>query len=553
MMCFLNTQRILLLCIFFFAGCTCDRTQLKNPSQSSPSSDAKAIDVAKKSISLNFIEEPRSLDAQKATDTVGLMILNHIGDGLMRLDPKSKPIPAVAESFELKSPTEYVFKLRANAKWDDGKDIVAQDFVYAWRRAVDPKVASEYAFFVYKIKNGEAINKGTQKIDTLGVQALDDRTLAVQLESPTIYFLSLLSFPTFFPQRQDIVEKFKNAFASDFDKMSFNGPFKITEWNHNSSLVMTKNQMYWNKDAIFLNEIKMPYLIKDENSEYNMFKDGKYALTYSSPKEILPDAQAQKYQIRSYNAGAIWYFQFNTERKVTGNKNLRKAIHYAIDREEFVSKVNGVPGTKAMYGLIPSYLPGVQSTYGEEYGIKHASKPDLIKAKNFLALAKKELGITEIKLSLLVNDTAAWRRDAEYYQRSLKEKLGIDIQIDIQAFKVRLDRTVKKDYDFTLFGWGPDYLDPMTYADLLTSWNANNSSGWKSEKYDALIRKASASLDAKERMDDFFAAEKIMLEDLPFVPIFEQMRIYFQDPRLTGVIRLPISPDPNFYYARIAE
>ncbi len=557
-MCYSNTARYLLFFIssHLLSNCTCDRPKAsseKSEKSAQSSSESKGVDFARKSIALNFVEEPRSLDPQKATDTVGLMILHHIGEGLMRLDPNNKAILATAESFEQKSPTEYHLRIKPLAKWSDGKNITAQDFVYGWRRAVDPKTASEYAFFLYKIKNGEAINKGQKKTEELGVQALDDKTLVVQLESPTIYFLSLLCFPTFFPARQDYVEKFKETFASDFDKMPFSGPFTITQWNHNSSLVLTKNPAYWNKDAIFLNEINFPYLIKDENSEYNMFKDRKYALTYSSPKEVLPDALAQKYQIRSYNAGSAWYFEFNTTRKISGNKNLRKAIHYALNRDEYVSQVNGLPGTKPLYGLIPAFMPGDKTTYGEEFGAKHAIKPDLKKAREFFELAKKELALPEIKISLLINDTASWRRDAEYYQRSLKESLGLEIQIDIQAFKVRLDRTNKKDYDMTLFGWGPDYLDPMTYADLLTGWNANNASGWQSKAYDEFVRGAATDQDAKHRLENFFAAEKILLEDLPFIPIFEQMRVYFQDPKLTGVIRAPVGPDPNFYYARISE
>ncbi len=515
--------------------------------------DAKsqALDEGRKAVAINFYDEPKTLDAAKATDAIAGMILGHALEGLTRLDPANKPFAAQAESWEMKSKTQYVFKIRKGALWSDGKQVTAQDFVYSWRRAVDPKTASEYAFILYPVKNAEAINGGKMALDQLGVKAVDDMTLQVDLERPTEYFLKLTAFGTYCPAREDIVTKFGDNYASDADKMIYNGPFTISSWKHNASLVMTKNETYWNKAEIHLNEVSMPYLIRDKNSEFNMFKDGKFAMTWSLSKELLPQAQASKMQIRKYNYGTVWFFQFNTTRKLTGNKNFRKAMQLAMNREEYVKQVQGIPGTKPIFGIIPEYMPGVSKRYGEEFPLVF-KEAQIAKAKELLAKAKKELGLKEFpQIDVLASDTDDVRRDMEYFQRYFKEKLGLDIKVDLQAFKVRLDRTTNKDFDIVNSGWGPDYLDAMTFADLYTSWNGNNNSGWKSADYDAKIKMAMESVDPKERLTAMSQAEKILVEDAPIAPYFQQFRVYTQDPRLVGVLRRTVGADPDFYYAKI--
>lgn len=513
---------------------------------------SQGIDEARKAISINFEEEPKLMDAQRATDTIAMTVLGHAFEGLARLDPANKPIPGQAESWEQKSKTQFVFKIRKGALWSDGKQVTAGDFVYAWRRGVDPKLASEYASILYVLKNGKAINEGKMPLDQLGVKAKDEMTLEVELERPTDYFLRLLSFATYLPTREDIAKKFGDNYAADADKMVYNGPFTISSWKHNASMTLTKNDKYWNKGAISLNEINMPYLIRDKNSEFNMFKDGKYAMTWSLSKELLPEAQNSKMQIRKYNYGTIWYFQFNTTRKITGNKNFRKAMQLAMNREEFVKQVQGIPGSKPIYGVIPEYMPGVTKRYGEEYPLTFP-EAQVAKAKEYLEKAKKELGLKEFPtLSVLASDKDEAKRDMEYFQRYFKEKLGINLKLDFQTFKVRLERTQQKDFDIVNSGWGPDYLDAMTFADLFASWNGNNNTGWSSKEYDALINKA---LDGsgKDRFDAMSAGEKILVEEAPIAPYFQQFRVYVQDPRLVGVLRRTVGADPDFYYAKLAQ
>lgn len=222
-----------------------------------------------------------------------------------------------------------------------------------------------------------------------------------------------------------------------------------------------------------------------------------------------------------------------------------------MDRQELASKIVGIPGTKPIFGIIPDYMPGVTKTFGAEYPLKFKDG-DTATAKKYLAMGLKELGLSTLpKLEILINDNAGHKRDAEYLQAHYKKTLGIDIGIDVQTFKVRLQKTTNKEYDIVKSGWGPDYMDAMTFADLFTSWNTNNDSGWKSPEYDALIRKAEASVDQKVRMDAFAAAQKILVEEAPIASMVQATRVYVQNPALQGVLRRTVGADPDFYYAKI--
>ena len=511
------------------------------------------VDYAKRYVAVNMRDEPKTMDPQKADDEIALTLLAHVNEGLVRLDPKNNPIPGVAESWELKDKTTYIFKLRKNALWSDGKPVRAQDFVFGWRRAIDPKTASQYSFMLFPVKNGEAINKGKMPLDKLGVSAVDDQTLKVELENPTGYFLRLASFGTFYPAREDFVTKHGEKYAADAKTLLSNGPWQVDSWKHNASIRLVKNEKYWNKDKIWLNTIDFPYLMRDLNSEFNMFKDDKFALVWRISKEQLPEAQRSKMKIRRYHRGTVWFLQFNTKRPPMSNVKFRKAIQIGLDRSEFVRMVNGLPGAQPAYGIIPSYMPGVNKTYGEEYSVAFKDA-QVTEAKKLLEEVKKELGLKAFKpIGVLASDTDTTRRDMEYFQRYFKEHLGLELKLDFQTFKVRLERSEKGDFDMANTGWGPDYLDPMTFADLYASWNANNNSQWSSKQYDNYIKTAMASVDQKERLDAMHAANKILLEEVPVVPYIEDSAVYVQDPALVGVVRRTVAPDIDFYYARIKD
>ncbi len=236
-----------------------------------PRSHAKVLRLA-------MAEEPPQLDSTRATDQVSNFVLGHVMEGLTRYGKSGEIVPGVAERWEL-GERRAVFHLRADARWADGKPVTAHDFVFAWRTAVDPKTASEYAFILYPVKNAEAVNAGKLPTSALGVRARDDRTLEVDLERPTGIFLGLTAFSTYLPLREDFYRERPGRYAADAGDLLSNGPFVLTRWVHAASLTFEKNPRYWDAARVAIDRIEVPYFTQDPTTRYNLFKDGKIDLT----------------------------------------------------------------------------------------------------------------------------------------------------------------------------------------------------------------------------------------------------------------------------------
>jgi len=505
----------------------------------------------KKTLNYMMRTEPPQLNTVRSTDSESGFILGHLMQGLTTIGKTGKAEPGVAEKWEIKG-LNATFHLRKNAKWSDGKPVTAHDFEFAWKTVLDPKTASEYAFLLYPIKNAEAINKGKKPLAELGVKAVDDTTLAVALEKPCAYFDGLVTFQTTYPVREDIYNKFGDKYGADADKMVFNGPFVLTKWVHGAELILDKNPNFWDKASIKLDRIAIPYISPDNNAQFNFFKDKKIDVVDQLSSDDLPKAQAQKYKIQTFSDGSVWYLEFNNRAgRATANKNLRKAIKLVFDSKEYVQRVVRVPGTKPGLGLIPSWMRGQKSMFRTEYPIKYSS-PNIAEAKKLIAEAKKELGGTIPSLVFLTDDTPFAGRSAEFFQSLFKTNLGVDLKIDKQIFKQRLAKMLAGDFDIVAAGWGPDYNDPMTFAELKTSWNENNRGKYNNPKYDALITKALESSDQKVRLNAMAEAEKILLEqDVGIVMTYERIKPYVTHPWVQGVVRRAVGFDPDFTHVSL--
>ncbi|MBI3535606.1 MAG: peptide ABC transporter substrate-binding protein, partial [Deltaproteobacteria bacterium] len=445
-----------------------------------------------------------------------------------------------------------IFYLRKNAKWSDGKPVTAHDFVFSWRMTLDPKTASEYAFFLYPIKNAEAINQGKLAGTELGAKAVDDYTLKIDFEKPCGYFLGITAFPTLYPVREDFYNQRKDRYAADASDLLSNGPFVLTKWLHGASLQLDKNQYYWDKNRIKVSRIDIPYITPDNNALFNLFKDKKIDMLTPIPKDDLPKAQREGFDMKSFADGSIFFMEFNfREGRAVVNKNLRKALQAVFDPKELVNKVIGIPGTKPGYYLIPTWLKGVKSSFRKEFPLVQ-NKKNIAEGKKYLALAMKELGLkTPPSLIWLTGDTVTTAKEAEYFQNLFKTTLGIDLKIDKQIFKQRLAKMTAGEFDIVAAGWGPDYADPMTFADLWTSWNENNRGKYSNPAYDKLIREAQATADPKKRMNAMAQAEKIGLDDLVVIPTYERTVVYLEHPWIKDVVRHSIGPDPDFTWVSV--
>ncbi|MDA1074922.1 MAG: peptide ABC transporter substrate-binding protein [Proteobacteria bacterium] len=510
----------------------------------------QAVDPATNTISILMAEEPPQLNSTLATDTISGMVLGHIMEGLLTYDQHNRLAPGIAETWEI---GEYraVFNLRRSALWSDGKPVTAHDFVFAWRKTLDPEIASQYAFIMYPIKNAEAINKGEMPGTDLGVRAIDDYTLEVDLERPIAYFDKLVAFSTYLPMREDFFNSTSGKYAADADMMLFNGPFRLTTWVHGARLRFEKNQTYWRRDEVRLDAIDVPYITTDTNAPLNLFKDNKVAYT-SLTAENLQNALERRWHLNRFQDGSVSFIEFNHRPdRLTNNIHLRKAMQMAQDSSELVYKVTKLPGYLPGESLFPVWLRGVNDFFRVEYPAP-VVKLNLEEARRHLELAKADLNLKEFPpLVLLTGDNPISNILAEYFQGVFKKNLGLDMKIDKQIFKQRLAKMASGEFDLVLAGWGPDFDDPLTFGDLFASWNLNNRGRYDSPALDAQVRIAQNSVDPKTRMDAFGEIQRILIEDAVILPSYERGVVYVTHPHLKGLVRRAVGADPNFVYAWI--
>ena len=509
-----------------------------------------AVDYASRTVTLALRQEPPQLDSTKATDTVSGQVLAHVMEGLTGYDLAGRLRPGVAERWEIRADGA-TFWLRDDARWSDGQPVTAHDFVFAWRRVVDPANASEYAFITYGIEHAEAIVEGKRPPADLGVRAVGDRRLEVTFERPIAYFDKLVAFVTFNPVREDFYRGTDGRFGADADELLYNGPFMITEWAHGARLRMKKNPHYWNAEDIWLDAIHYDYITSDGRAVLNLFKDDRIAMA-DLDSETMLEALEERRRILRHDDGSVWYLDYNfREGRPTTNWHLRHALALAFDPYELINRVIAIPGYRPGSTIFPIWLRGPDDLLRREIPPPEPVT-DFAEARRHVEIAREELGGTIPPLVLLTDDTPTATRQAEYFQTLWGENLGLEIRIDKQIFKQRLAKMTAGDFDLVTAGWGPDYNDPLTFGDLYASWNLNNRGRYADEQVDACVRRAQNSVDPQERLAAFDCIQRRLLETHAFLPTYERARVYVVDPDLRDFVRRQVGADVDVARARIA-
>lgn len=514
---------------------------------------SQGLDFESRTVTLSLRNELPNLDSTRSKDVESYNILHTVMEGLLRYDVNANLEPGVAERWELDG-TRATFWLRENARWSDGKPVTAHDFVFAWRVAVDPATASEYAFLLYPVKNGAPINRGEMPREMLGARAVSDRVLEVELENPIAYFPKLTAAQTYYPIREDFFNSRNGRYAADADDMLYNGPFRITRWVHGASLRMDKNELYWEKDAIWLNTINIAYITPDAVARLNLFQDGRVAQVDYLPGEALDQVLQQRWQLRRYNDGSMWFVEMNFRPgRITRNYHFRRALLLANDPAELVYRVLKTPSYSVAESLFPSTMKGEHGLFRQEFPPPHVPT-DLAAARAELELARQELKLdTFPPLVLLVDDLPTAIKHSEYLQEYFRRNLGLEIKVDRQNFQQRLEKQRLGEFDITLKGWSADYDDPLSFADLFASWNLNNNGRYENPALDAQIDIAQRSLDPNERLRAFAEVQRILIDDAVIVMAYERGVMYVQDPRLKNVARRAMGPPTDYARAYITE
>ncbi|RND58955.1 peptide ABC transporter substrate-binding protein [Lacticaseibacillus paracasei] len=498
-----------------------------------------------------------TMDNAHITDVISGQAAVDTGDGLYRYKGK-KLEPAVAT--KVVKPTNngltYTFNLR-KTKWSNGDPVTAKDFVFAWKRAADPKTKSEYAYLFSGIKNADDITAGKKAASTLGVKAEGDYKLVVTMDRPVPYFSTMMVNPVFFPLNQKTVDKYGKKFGTQSKYLVFNGPFKLTNWNGTgNSWDEVKNTSYWNAKQVKLDKIHVQ-VVKDSNTAANLFATkklddavltGEIAKQHAKDKDYVGDKQ-----------GRTTYLDMNEE-KVPDFKNLklRQAVAMAINRDEFANKVIG-DGSFGISTITPENS-GSNSKTGEDFS-KEAAKEsktvqtyDLKKAKQLWAEGLKEVGKSGEDVTLTTDDTDVAKKSAEYLQSALEQLPGMKVSISSVPFKTRIQRSLDGSAQFILSGWQGDFPDPISFLDLYTTGNTYNFSHWSNKQYDDLI-KASRGTDANsetKRYDDLLKAQELLSKESPVATLYQTVQGHLRNPKLKGATFSPANMY-NFVGAYMAK
>lgn len=483
--------------------------------------------------------EPDTLDPRKMTADVDYVIGGQLFEGLTLMDEKAQCNPAAAEKWEV-SPDGLVWKffLRSDAKWSNGDPVTAQDFEYAWKTALSPELASEYAFQLYYIKNGENYNKGKCKADDVGVKALDDKTLLVTLERPCAYFLSLTSTWTYYPVHKKTVEA-NPKWAAAPESIICNGPFVLTVWKHNGSMEMVKNSQYWDAGNVTLNKLEV-VLLDNGTTASSMLDSGQIDITNLMNMNDIPRLQ-QAGKLRQYPSLGTYYLPFNTKKAPFDNPKVRKAFMLAIDRDAICKTILKAGQIPAL-GWVPYGMPDAKP--GEEFrkvGGEYYKDNDIETAKKLLAEAGYPAGRGLPPITYLYNTGEAHKAIAEAIQEMWKKNLGVDIKLANQEWKVYLNSMRQLDFQVCRYGWFADYVDPMTFIDVFQSDNGNNYTGWKNEKYDDLVNQAKKTNDQVVRMKLMHEAENMLMDEAVMVPLYQYRGTWAVKPNLKGFVRTPLA------------
>lgn len=508
--------------------------------------------------------EPTSLNTLLATYAYDFTPINAMIECLYRDDENDVPQPAGAETVDISDDKlVYTFHLREDATWSNGDPVVATDYEFAWQQALNPEVASDYAYMLYFIHNAEPYFNGEVEWSEVGVKVIDDYTLEVTLDNPLPYATDLFAFPTLAPINQKFYEEVgADKYATDAEYFCCNGMYELTEWSHNSEIVFEKREDYWNAAEVGPDKIVYK-IITDSQAGLNSYLSREIDYTDLDSGEVVQQAEAAGFEVGVKPARSSYYLIVNTEDEFMSNQNLRLALAYSIDKQALVDTVyqnDNQPMTSftppAIMGAAGADGPSFQEALLEERGEMYPGSGDLEKAQEYLQAALEELGCTvdELNLSIDCADDSLRRNCATFLQEQWRQNLGIEnITVNSMQTKQVSANRQSGDYCMSLGGWSPDYNDAINFLDLWVTDGGNNDSFWSNTEYDELIAQATAEADEEVRQQYLFDAEEILAAEMPVIPLYWQCQNYSynSDKIVDGAIIT--ANQTTFYYATLAE
>ncbi|MDR5001856.1 peptide ABC transporter substrate-binding protein [Brevibacillus parabrevis] len=523
---------LLVLLSGLFAGCSnsastnqpaADSTQQSQPAPSQP--------AATQILHMNA-SEPETLDSGMSNDVISGAFIRSLYDSLVRLDKDGKPVNSVASDIKLSDDKKvYTFTLRAS-KWSNGDPVTANDFAFAWLRVLNPKTASGSAYKYYPIKNARAFFEGKAKAEDVGIKVLDEKTLQVTLENPTPYFLTLATF--YYPVNQKVVEA-NPDWAKKPETIVTNGPFKLANWEHKNKIELAKNDQYWDKDVVKLDEIEFS-MIEDTNTELELFNSGELDWAGGPISGLPADAIGplrDEGKLQTMERATNYYLLFQTEKPPFTNAKIRKAFAYAINRKDIADNI-GQAGQTPLMGFVPLSASLKPDGYFKDN--------DGETAKQLLAEGMRELNLAKLpEITYLYNTSDLNKKIAEALQAQWKQVLGVDVKLLNKELKVMFDDQEHGKYMISRTGWTGDYNDSVNFLELMMEkYSSNNSTFWHNERYVELVKKAYAEPDEAKRNQYLVEAESILMEEMPVTGVYSSVNSWVQNDKVKGITVDPL-------------
>jgi oligopeptide transport system substrate-binding protein len=470
---------------------------------------------------INMQHEPHTLDPRRARDLQAMTIAKMVFEGLTRVNADEKAELAMAEKVDISSDGKiYTITLR-KAKWSSGEEVTAHDFSYAWKKVLEPTFPADQAFQLYVIKNAKSAKEGKASTDQVGIQALDNQTLQVELDHPIPYFLDLVALPIFFPISQKVDEAYPQ-WMHDGQHLVGNGPFALKEWKHNDLMRMEKNPSYWDSDQVKLKELHL--VMVSEDTELKMFEKGELDWAGSPlstlPVTVLPHLK-EKGQLQVKPFLATYFFRTNVESVPFSHPLMRKAFAMAIQRQEIVEHVtqgNQLPAT----GLLPPALGVAERPYFRDGDIEMAKAAF---EEALTALNQQRETLPPLSLMYVAGDRN--HLIAQAVQEQWRKALGVTVQLQAVERKVYFDQISKKNYQLAAGSWTADFKDPINFLEVFKfKAGGSNNTAWENLRYRELLNEASLVKETKKRNELFHECEEILIGEMPIIPLFHFTMLY---------------------------
>lgn len=487
--------------------------------------------------------EPKGIDPQTSEGTAEANIMRDLFEGLLARDRDTKLIPGVAEKWEISEDGKtYTFHLR-DTQWSDGTPLTAEDFVYAWQRDVNPATGGKYSFLLYPVKNAQALTEGQNKdLNQLGIKALDARTLQIELEASTPYFLEILAHASTYPVPRHIVEKHGKNWTRP-ENIATNGAYTLKNWQPNAHMTLNKSGTYWDKGNVKIDQV-IYYPTEDKNTELQRYRAGELDMTYEIPldqikwiRENLKDELA----IGPY-LGTYFYGYNITRAPFKDNPKLREALTLAIDRDIITGKITGT-GEKPVYGIVPPGIAGYDNYRPAYADMSQAERNQ--KAQQLYA----EAGYSKdnpLKIELLYNTSENHKKIAIAIAAMWKKTLGVETQLINQEWKVFLaTRQEKASTQAFRSGWIGDYNDANTFLEQYSSKAAMNDPGYNSATYDDLLRQAAREQEPAKRAALLKQAEQELIDSYAVAPIYSYVTKRLVKPYVKGYSANILDENPS--------